>query len=209
MQTQPLAAFDFDGTLVRGDSMWAFFRFVWGVPRLGLRLVRIIPALIAFKAGWITRQQAKAQIIRTFVGGMPVTVLAAHAAAFTDTWVSTRLRSAGLKKIRWHQAQGHRVVLVTASLDIWTRPWADQLGIGLIATAAEAVDGYYTGHIGPNCYGAQKVVRLEQAGWLTPDTPCWAYGDSAGDRELLARATHAFFKPFHHPPHLSDESTDA
>ncbi|MGA1052242.1 MAG: haloacid dehalogenase-like hydrolase, partial [Ilumatobacteraceae bacterium] len=61
-------------------------------------------------------------------------------------------------------------------------------------------DGACTGRLdGPNCRGAEKVRRLTD--WLESDglglgeVTLWAYGDSSGDRELLAAAQH---------PHLVD-----
>ena len=47
----------------------------------------------------------------------------------------------------------------------------------------------------PNCRAAEKVRRLDA--WLAAsglrDATVWAYGDSNGDRELLARADHPLF----------------
>ena len=47
---------------------------------------------------------------------------------------------------------------------------------------------------GPNVRAHEKVVRLRR--WLGGE-PCelWAYGDSTGDRELLALADHGFRVP--------------
>jgi phosphatidylglycerophosphatase C len=55
-------------------------------------------------------------------------------------------------------------------------------------------DGRLTGELaGANVRSAEKVRRLEA--WIAGSTLgdeaiVWAYGDSAGDRELLARADH-------------------
>jgi phosphatidylglycerophosphatase C len=52
-------------------------------------------------------------------------------------------------------------------------------------------DGRLTGELAsPNVRREEKVRRLEA--WLGDDGPVelWAYGDSDGDRELLARADH-------------------
>ena len=48
----------------------------------------------------------------------------------------------------------------------------------------------------PNCYGIEKVKRLRK---VFPDLArrhVIAYGDSKGDRELLAIAAEAHYKPF-------------
>ena len=47
---------------------------------------------------------------------------------------------------------------------------------------------------GKNCYGLEKTRRLldslgDRSGYIL-----YAYGDSRGDRELLASADHAFYR---------------
>jgi phosphatidylglycerophosphatase C len=57
------------------------------------------------------------------------------------------------------------------------------------AVELEAEGGRLTGRmVGANCRGAEKVRRLTT--WLDgePPTRLWAYGNSSGDRELLAAA---------------------
>ena len=65
----------------------------------------------------------------------------------------------------------------------------------VICTELEQVDGLYTGAlIGRNCRRAEKRERLQawlaEAG-LPESSVVYAYGDSAGDTELLAMAQHA------------------
>ena len=67
---------------------------------------------------------------------------------------------------------------------------------GVVATRLEVdPDGRCTGRLaGHNCRAAEKLIRLDR--WLADhsltrsDIELWAYGDSAGDRELLAAAQH-------------------
>jgi HAD superfamily phosphoserine phosphatase-like hydrolase len=89
-------------------------------------------------------------------------------------------------------------VIISASLGAYLRPLAVHLGIDA-ALAVELVtgaDGRLTGEVvgGLNTRGPEKVARL--AAWLDArygpgnDVELWAYGDSAGDEALLARADH-------------------
>lgn len=117
---------------------------------------------------------------------------ARHAARIFSGW----LRPDTVKRLEWHREQGHRVVLVSASLTPYLVPLGTRLGVdAVLCTQLEVgADGRLTGRLdGPNCRGAEKVTRLET--WLTESglggAELWAYGDSAGDRELLARADHA------------------
>jgi phosphatidylglycerophosphatase C len=86
---------------------------------------------------------------------------------------------------------------VSASLGVYLRPLGTLLGVHdvLCTEAVLGDDGVYTGEmIGANCRGPEKVRRLQS--WLAEhdlgDSELWAYGDSAGDRELLAAADQAF-----------------
>jgi phosphatidylglycerophosphatase C len=86
-------------------------------------------------------------------------------------------------------------VIVSASLAAYLRPMALRLGIDdvLCTDAMRSGDRYGDRLIGRNCRAAEKRRRFEA--WLDEqrwaDAEIWAYGDSAGDRELLERADHA------------------
>lgn len=54
-----------------------------------------------------------------------------------------------------------------------------------------------TGRIlGRNCHGAEKVSRIREAFNLSDYDDIYAYGDTKGDKPMLALAKHAFYKPF-------------
>lgn len=192
-----LAAFDFDGTLISRDSMLAYIRYVKGDMRYLLGMCFLSPMLIRFKLGFIERQQAKERLLYHFLGGMPEEVLKEKAKRFSEERLSKWLRPKGLERLRWHQSQDHRCLLVTASLDLWTRPWAEKMGIELLASPAGFKDGRYTKSlVGKNCYGPEKVRRIQA--WLGAEVleKSYAYGDSGGDKEMLAWADESFFQPF-------------
>jgi HAD superfamily hydrolase (TIGR01490 family) len=100
-----------------------------------------------------------------------------------------------MRRLRWHQQAGHRIVLVSASLAVYLRPLALRLGIEdvLCTDSTRSGDRYGDRLIGLNCRAAEKRRRLEQ--WLEErrfmHAEVWAYGNSVGDRELLDRADHA------------------
>ena len=47
-----------------------------------------------------------------------------------------------------------------------------------------------------NCYGQEKVKRIERAFPLRDTYELIVYGDSQGDKEMLAYADHGYYKPF-------------
>jgi len=111
--------------------------------------------------------------------------------------VLSHLTEPGLAKIKWHQDQGHRVVIISASIEEIVKPVAEQLGLGpdYLCTRLAVEDDRYLGRlIGPECYGAGKVHWARQ--WLAEnklDFPAaigYVYTDSSSDLPLLELAQH-------------------
>jgi phosphatidylglycerophosphatase C len=198
-QRLSVAAFDFDGTLIRRDSMLSFLAYVAGPGAYRRGLWRLSPTLLGYGLGRVPRQQAKEQLLTYFLGGMEASRLYDLGEQFAEENLRQWERPAGMARLRVHQSAGDRCVLVTASLPFWTQAWAQAHGLTLLASKPELINGRFTGRLnGANNYGPEKVRRLEA--WLDGQKPIrtLAYGDSAGDRELLTWADEAFFKPFRH-----------
>ena len=66
----------------------------------------------------------------------------------------------------------------------------------LICTQLETDEnGLITGKIkGNNCWGVEKINRLENLLGTKDQYELYAYGDSRGDLELLDNADHAFYR---------------
>jgi len=102
-----------------------------------------------------------------------------------------------MRRLAWHKQQGHRCVVISASLDLYVRPWAIKEGFDdVIATLLDVKgDGCVTGKLsGANCFGIEKVRRLETLLGSREDYSLYAYGDSRGDRELLSFADYAYYR---------------
>ncbi len=191
----PIVAFDFDGTLTNRDSFSAFL--AWDAGLLGRTLagVRLAPAAVRYVADR-DRGRLKAAAVRAFLGGRPLTEVAAAATAFADAVPLLRPDAVA----RWDawRAKGATVVIVTASPEVVVAPFAARLRAERLIATRLAVDGAgrLTGAlIGRNCRGPEKVARLQAA--FGPDVRlAAAYGDSAGDREMLAIADEPGMRVF-------------
>lgn len=192
-QRQIIAAFDFDGTLTRCDSLVPFLAFHFGLMKTVGGLICELPALLGFLLSWKTRQETKERILTRFFEGMSVDTLRQMGREFAEKGIHKILKADSLQRLEWHQNQGHRCILISASIDIYLAPWAASAGFQDILTSRLAFDrlGLATGRLaGLNCWGAEKNRRLlellgEREGFIL-----YAYGDSAGDRDLLALADH-------------------
>jgi phosphatidylglycerophosphatase C len=188
-----VAAFDFDGTLTDGGSVLPYLVALTDRGRVAAALTRLAPRLAgAALAGGRTADEAKERLFEQVLAG----VAADRAAAVGDEFAEEHLRRRGRRDARarldWHRARGDRIVLVSASPDLYVEPAGRLLGAdATIATRLEVVDDVLTGRYdGANCRGEEKVRRFRQ--WTTSldQSPgrVWAYGNSRGDLRLLAAA---------------------
>ena len=189
-QQKVVAAFDFDGTLTTTDTLIAFIRFTHGRRRLFLGILRYAPWLLMMKLGLYPNGKAKEKVFSLFYKGITYEQFAKWGHDFADV-AEMMLNRQMIKTLRQHQAKGHTVCVVTASIDEWVQPICERLGVNaVLATRIEvSPDGKLTGRfLSPNCYGAQKVVRLLDVFPQRQSYKLYAYGDSHGDNELLAFA---------------------
>jgi phosphatidylglycerophosphatase C len=188
--TPGIAAFDFDGTLVPGDSFTRYLSRLLGRDGLASALTRAMPAMISGYrlAG---RDAAKAALLRHAVKGVEVARAMAVGEEFASG-LSRQVRPYMRDRLSWHSDQGHLLVLVSASLDLYLGPFGRIEGFdNVMATALEVGDdGRLTGRLrGANVRAAQKAALLaEMIG--DEQVTLWAYGDSRGDHEMLRMADH-------------------
>ncbi len=191
---RPVAAFDFDGTIARHDTLGAFLLHVAGPSALARAMAVHSPRIAAVALGRADRNAAKEAVITALVRGRTAESLAAAGRAYADRlWDRQRFRPDMLQRLRWHRESGHDIVIVSASLDSYLVPLAPRLGVGHVISCSLETDdrGLATGRLfGGNVRGPEKARRLRE--WLGNMTAIelWAYGDSSGDTDLLALADH-------------------
>jgi len=192
-----IAFFDFDGTITTDDSLIKFIRFAVGNFKTLYGLIILSPILIAYKLKLISNYRAKQIVLSYFFKGMDEQQFKNIAKMYSLRYINAILRPKAMDKIAWHKKHGHKVVIVSASIECWLKPWCDKHGIGLIATKIEIKNGIVTGKfLTKNCYGIEKVNRINQIYDLSNYDYIYAYGDSQGDKQLLELADESFYKPF-------------
>ena len=192
-----LALFDFDGTITTDDSLLKFIRFVVGDRRFLLGLVVLSPMLVLYKLKLIPNYKAKQYMLSWFFKGMSKDAFLKVANEYSLVHIDKILRPKAIEKINWHKNQGHKVVVVSASIECWLRPWCEKNGLELIATKLEIKDDIVTGKLlSKNCYGVEKVNRIKEIYNIEKYDYIYAYGDSSGDKQMLELAHEKFYKPF-------------
>ena len=194
-----IAAFDFDGTLTRRDTLLPFLLRLAGPLGMARRGALLAPTLLAYAVRGLSNDVAKERVLQAFVGGMADAELRREGVRYARHVLPRALRFDGMTRLAWHRQQGHRCVLISASIEHYVRPWGEANGFDEVICTSLAVDehGFLSGRYeGANCYGAEKARRLAQ--WLgrREDYLIYAYGDSRGDRELLALADYPWYRRF-------------
>ncbi|HUV58464.1 MAG TPA: HAD-IB family hydrolase [Acidimicrobiales bacterium] len=194
-----VAAFDLDGTLTEGGSVFPWLRHIAGSASTYQRVLRLIGPLSigAIRSGrWA--DNAKERLFHGLLAGRALDDVLEESRTFALGHLAHEGRADVLARLEWHLAQGHDVVIVSASPQIYVEVIAEALGATAGLGTRLGVDprGTLTGsYLGRNCRGREKMRRLEEwigaRGYLIPPT-VYAYGNSRGDRRLLSGATYPF-----------------
>lgn len=191
-----LALFDFDGTLTTKDTMLAYLVHARGWLGVLPGVLLASPWVVGHLLALVPNDVAKVRLLTAVIGGRSRSELEASARTFADR-VEGWLRPGALERVRWHVEQGHDVLLVSASLDLWVGPWAERHGLRLLSSRARWDGDTFTGQLlGENCHGPEKVRRVREV--VDPEGYArrYGYGDSSGDAEMLALCDEIAFRPF-------------
>lgn len=214
--------FDFDGTLTHADTLLAFIRFACGPVRMCMGFALYAPLLVLMKLKLYPNYKAKQKVFAHFFRGMTLARFDALCTAFAQQ-SEHLLRPAARSFINTVRPEAYAMAIVSASIDNWVRPFAElylqssnsqdnsqnksqnnsqnhksSLPIIVLGTKVEVdAAGCLTGRFStPNCYGPEKVRRIEAVWPHREQYDVSAFGDSRGDKEMLVYADQAYFKPF-------------
>jgi len=195
-----IAAFDCDGTLIRGDATRRFLLLLRGPLGLAFDLCTLAAQLLAWRLGHCSTARLKEAVLNRALRAAPHRRREDSLRQLPGMLIA-QLRPQAVARLRWHQQHGHRCLIVTASLEPLIAPLARHLGVELIAAGCS--DLLQVGPANPlrlttpNCKGPEKVLRLKRhLGVLPPAEQLEAYGDSRGDRELLQASGHPHWRSF-------------
>ena len=184
-----VAAFDVDNTLTVRDCVVPFMKSVGGVSRLSKVLFSDLGTTFQ-SIRRRDRDSLKMKFVEGIFAGKDSREVESLGIQFASKVADKWLRSDVATRLRWHQEQGHVVILVSASLGAYLHPLGDLLEVdAVLCTELEEKDGLLTGKlVGQNCRGREKASRVQKwcqdSGIATEDL-VYAYGDSSGDTELL------------------------
>lgn len=187
-----LVLFDLDGTITRRDTYVAFLLYV--LARRAGRLPWCAPLpfdVLRFKLGRLGNDELKRRFLGAILAGLGRAELATHVTGFLDRHFVRMVKPAALARIAQHRDAGDRLVLATASLDLYTTAIAERLGFDAAHSTRVGWIGERVGTAlaGPNLLGEAKLAAVEAmlAGDATRPFVI-AYSDHHSDLPLLLAA---------------------
>ena len=194
-----IAAFDFDGTSIDGNSPVSLVRYLGLRRRLSFgTMLRIGLWGLAYKLRLPQDEARVRSRVFSAFKGKKVAAVNRYLWSFYDTEVDGRFRPSATAEMERHLAAGHAVVCVSASFEPIIAAAAARHPIQFaIATRMQVTpEGTYVNHVlGEPMEGPAKLEALTRVADERFGAGRWvleaAYGDHHSDRALLAAAEHA------------------
>lgn len=183
-----IAVFDFDGTLIKEDSMVFFFRryFKFSLGITGISLV-LVWETIKFLMKINSRKQYKEKFLNLVISSIKNRSLEEVISDFSKYLLKKILKDA-LQEINRLKEKGYETILLSGSPDFYLGEIKDALGFSKLICTQTSLKGNKILINGENCYGQNKVARLLE---LYPkDFTDWqgsyCFTDNSSDMDLLS-----------------------
>ena len=126
--------------------------------------------------------------------GTELEILRNWGAAIVSRFWHRRLFLEAIERIKYHKTEGHKIFIITGTLDIIVSPLASFLELdGWVAAQPEIVSGKLTGKLINNPISGiakrEAVLRIAETQNIDL-SKSFAYGDSQADLELLGTVSH-------------------
>ncbi|MDE2449486.1 MAG: HAD-IB family phosphatase [Gammaproteobacteria bacterium] len=185
-----VAIFDLDGTITRHDTLVPYAlgflvrKRPWRLPALLL----VAPVLLAYAVGLVDRGGLKAAFIRASLGGCRRENIERWTAGFVDRLLAHGVFPQALEAIQAHAHAGDRLVLLSASTDLYVPAIGQALGFQeAICTGVrwngERLRGSLTT---PNRRGEEKARCVSALRARYPGIQSVAYGNAKSDLAHLS-----------------------
>jgi len=186
-----LAVFDLDGTITHRDTL---LPYVMGFPMSTLRkflgILVFCWTLVLFVLRLRDHGQVKSAFIRSTLRGQTRATLEAWTAEFVPAVIESGVFADALSRIAQHRKEGARLVLMSASTDLYVPAFGAALGFDeVICTGVlwdgDRLDGRLTT---PNRRGTEKTRCFEKLRAAHPGLTTAAYGNAGSDLDHMRLA---------------------
>ncbi|HEX4024633.1 MAG TPA: HAD-IB family hydrolase [Steroidobacteraceae bacterium] len=189
-----VAVFDLDGTITRADTLAPFLlqclrHAPWRLPRL----LAALPAALRFPFDR-DRGALKGALIHAALGGLPRARLSACSERFVARLLRHGVYREALEAIDAHRVQGDRLVLMSASTDLYVPQIAHALGFheAICTRVRWHADGRLDGRLASaNCREMEKRRQLLALIERLGPVKVYTYGNSSADLPHMQLAQEA------------------
>lgn len=190
MTPTAFAFFDFDDTLAKGDSIFPFLLYC--IKRGIAPKHQLFKAAAGFLRWKIQPSSGRAvkEWSLSFIKGRTVEEMDVISRDFFRYVQQKAFFADAAPELFRLREQDVKIVIVSASSDLYMKVLPEFLPVdAVISTICETRDGRYTGKIGKNCKGEEKVRRIEawlkEQGLSIDKEHSAGYGDSPSDAPML------------------------
>ena len=192
-----LYLFDFDGTLTYKDTMFMFLKF-YDPKKYLFQFLKHIPLFILLKLKLADAESVKKSLIASILKGKSRHQIEKKAQQFFEENYPSLFRENALDFINNIDRTHTESYIVSASLDIWVKPFAEKFNMKLLSTQAEFKDDVFTGKfVGKNCNKEEKVNRIKLEIGDKKFDKIIAFGDTSGDKAMFKFANESHYRFFH------------
>jgi phosphatidylglycerophosphatase C len=179
-----LVVFDLDGTITRHDTLVPYVvRLLVRRPWQLMRLIGAVPALLLFAIGRADHGRVKAALMKATLRGRRRSELEAWTHDFVTRLLAKGVHRRALDVIEQHRRKGDRLVLLSASPDLYVPAIARALGFDeAISTGVRWNDDRFDGElVTPNRRGQEKAHCVSELRHRHPGVTIFAYANGPAD----------------------------
>ncbi len=188
-----IAVFDFDGTMIKQDSMVLFFFAYFD---FNIRSLPVFFKILFGAAKYMLKLESQLSFKQKYINTALKYAKTKDSRQLSEDFSHLLLSKVSPHAIAWIKklkSQGYALVLLSASIDLYLEKVYKELGFThLICTNVTEEDGKYA--IEKNCYGPHKIEMLrdhykeEEIDWRSS----YCFTDGSSDKDLLDLFGHPY-----------------
>jgi phosphatidylglycerophosphatase C len=186
-----LILFDFDGTITTRDTFPLFFKFTFGKPSFYRGFFLHLPLFLFFKLKIYDGGKLKRSILSYYLKNKNRNEIKVMGENYINFLLEEGIiKKEFIEKIDACKNAGYEIAIVSASPDLWIKPFSDKIKIEFLCTELEYVKDIFSGKLcSKNCNYIEKKNRILQRFNLEEFDEIIVYGDSSGDKQMMELAT--------------------
>ena len=183
-----IAVFDFDGTLIKDDSMVLFFRryYKYSWNNIGI-LITLVWETIKFFMKINSQKQFKEKFLNIVMRSLKNKNLQEITPDFSNYLLKKIFKDA-LREINRLKEKGYETILLSASCDFYLKEIKEALGFTKLICTETCLKDNRIIITGKNCYGENKILKLLEQ--YPPESVDWensyCFADNLSDSGLLS-----------------------